>query len=438
MGLLSIILANRERKKAEDAIAAQNQALQGFSEGSTTLGDALGAGIDPRTLQLVQQSRNQADEAKKMRTQNAMRLLQSVADKPDQLASIRDRLSLLQDQGSIGEFTLPGDIRADTSPVGEQGPLPPDQEIPIERPTTPEEALGEIRTELALQGIGTGQGLDLSTLKGLPEEAVNFALKNNLQPGTAAYAEGYRQIQAAGGLKFDPSKLEGQALAFFKETGLNPANPANLKAYNDFLNADETLTSEEFKDVGTLQDRFEKQATVQDGRSIAAAMSRLRSVEPTAAGDLALIFNFMKIQDPGSTVREGEFANAQNAAGIDGKVRNLWNNLLEGTRLNAEQRNDFRRQAGRMAAAQLGKVRPLIEKFRTTAERRGLDPDDVVKWDEFGLKPPKTEEPVTDAPAPLPPAKKQGIISRARELAAQNPGLSPDEAVRMARQELGE
>ncbi|MCK5602016.1 hypothetical protein KAR91_09110 [Candidatus Pacearchaeota archaeon] len=61
----------------------------------------------------------------------------------------------------------------------------------------------------------------------------------------------------------------------------------------------------------------------------------------TAASDLALIFNFMKMLDPGSTVREGEFATAQNATGVEGRIVSLYNNLLKGTRLNTTQRADF-------------------------------------------------------------------------------------------------
>ena len=61
----------------------------------------------------------------------------------------------------------------------------------------------------------------------------------------------------------------------------------------------------------------------------------------TAASDLALIFNFMKMLDPGSTVREGEFATAQNATGVEGRIVSMYNNLLKGTRLNPAQRDDF-------------------------------------------------------------------------------------------------
>jgi hypothetical protein len=63
--------------------------------------------------------------------------------------------------------------------------------------------------------------------------------------------------------------------------------------------------------------------------------------DPSAAGDLSLIFAFMKILDPGSTVREGEFATAAQAGGVDDRIRGQYNKLLSGERLTQNQRDDF-------------------------------------------------------------------------------------------------
>jgi len=62
---------------------------------------------------------------------------------------------------------------------------------------------------------------------------------------------------------------------------------------------------------------------------------------PSAAGDLALIFNYMKVLDPGSTVREGEFATAQNSGSISDIVRAKYNSVRTGERLSQTQRDDF-------------------------------------------------------------------------------------------------
>lgn len=61
----------------------------------------------------------------------------------------------------------------------------------------------------------------------------------------------------------------------------------------------------------------------------------------TGAGDIAAVTGYMKMLDPASTVREGEFATAENAGGVDSGIRNLYNRLLTGERLGAAERRDF-------------------------------------------------------------------------------------------------
>ena len=61
----------------------------------------------------------------------------------------------------------------------------------------------------------------------------------------------------------------------------------------------------------------------------------------TGAGDIAAIIGFMKMQDPASVVREGEFATAENAGGVSAGLRNLYNRILSGERLGASERRDI-------------------------------------------------------------------------------------------------
>lgn len=132
-----------------------------------------------------------------------------------------------------------------------------------------------------------------------------------------------------------------------------------------------------FNDVSVAFDKIQKAAKV-----------------PSAAGDLSLIFAYMKLLDPGSTVREGEFANAQNATGVPGQVLNMYNRALKGERLAPEQRADFLGQAQNLYGAHEEQVRPLFERYRGLAEKAGATPDDVTP----GL--PETEPPA--------PTRKKG------------------------------
>ncbi|MEM8882399.1 MAG: hypothetical protein AAGC82_17565, partial [Pseudomonadota bacterium] len=66
----------------------------------------------------------------------------------------------------------------------------------------------------------------------------------------------------------------------------------------------------DFSDRQGLRKEFIGQTTVKDFRKQAEAFGRIdaSAFEPSPAGDLALIFNYMKVLDPGSVVRESEFA----------------------------------------------------------------------------------------------------------------------------------
>jgi hypothetical protein len=82
-----------------------------------------------------------------------------------------------------------------------------------------------------------------------------------------------------------------------------------------------------------------------------------------AASDLSFIFQYMKMLDPGSVVRESEYATAQNARGVPDTIRNLHNQVLQGRRLTPAQREQFLGTAGNLAAEaeqRMGQVRDDI------------------------------------------------------------------------------
>jgi len=91
-----------------------------------------------------------------------------------------------------------------------------------------------------------------------------------------------------------------------------------------------------------------------------------------------LIFNYMKVLDPGSTVREGEFATAQNAGGISDRVIAKYNNALRGERLAPDVRADFLNRS-EMLYKQMERTHgQLREQYTGLAQRRGVDPKNVI------------------------------------------------------------
>lgn len=101
-------------------------------------------------------------------------------------------------------------------------------------------------------------------------------------------------------------------------------------------------------------------------QEVKSAYSRVLASQDDAVGDLSLIFGYMKMLDPGSVVREGEFATAQNAAGVPERIQNIYNRVVSGQRLSPEQRKLFKAQAEKLykaAQAQEAQVRQGIERI---------------------------------------------------------------------------
>ena len=115
-------------------------------------------------------------------------------------------------------------------------------------------------------------------------------------------------------------------------------------------------------------------------RGVADAFQKIKSaaLNPSAANDLSLIFGYMRALDPASTVREGEFANAQNAGGIDATIRNLYNKVASGERLTQAQRQDFLQSAYGLVESQIPNVQQTIDRYTAIAGRSNLNPEDIV------------------------------------------------------------
>lgn len=133
------------------------------------------------------------------------------------------------------------------------------------------------------------------------------------------------------------------------------------------------------QDEGALRDDFDRLTA--DIRDTVAAYSRIEAAyaNPTGPGDIALIFAFMRMLDPASTVREGEFATAQQTTGIPGWIANLYNQAISGVRLNDQQRTEFLEQARMLREAAVARYDQVGEFFRGLATDYNFDPNRIVR-----------------------------------------------------------
>lgn len=133
-------------------------------------------------------------------------------------------------------------------------------------------------------------------------------------------------------------------------------------------------------DYDKMSDNFRNEPTVKDYNTVRDSYRRIESTSKlgTGFGDLAMIFSFMKVLDPGSTVREGEFANAQEAMGLLQKYRNVPRQWWTGTRLTAEGRAGILAAARELRDAQKSTYEDTVRRYKATAKKYGVDPNDFI------------------------------------------------------------
>lgn len=99
--------------------------------------------------------------------------------------------------------------------------------------------------------------------------------------------------------------------------------------------------------------------------------------------DIALIFSFMKTLDPGSTVREGEYATAKNAGSVPESVVNTYNQILNGKFLNDDQRKNFIETARKSYSGIAKEAETVANRYRSMAKDRGIPENLVVPSNMF-------------------------------------------------------
>lgn len=134
------------------------------------------------------------------------------------------------------------------------------------------------------------------------------------------------------------------------------------------------------KDADSLRSQWLGLPTTKDTQHLAMAWEKIQksSETPTPAGDMSLIFAYMKMLDPSSTVREGEYASAKNAAGVPEQIMNAYNKARDGVILSPRQRTDFVDRAGKIYNAQINAQERVDTYYKDLAQRRKVKPEDVV------------------------------------------------------------
>jgi hypothetical protein len=224
-----------------------------------------------------------------------------------------------------------------------------------------------------------------------PDPSRRAALYNQVRGRVKDFDQ---DIIGAGG---DPNDMEGtMRLVTARAVGYQKPKTPEVKEVNGRLVAvspDASSAREIYaapsvgnfksaKEAAEAEEGLRKEFTSQskDFVTIRNAYNTIEQVakNPSPAADIALIYSIMKVFDPTSVVRETEYATAQNAAGVPDQLRNVWNRILSGERLNPQQRSDFVNQARTIYRTQEQSYNRTRDQYQGITERLGLNPQNTL------------------------------------------------------------
>lgn len=360
-----------------------------------TLQELLGGGLPPGLLSPAQQ------QAAEQRAQNALltnlgfALLQSSRGQPGQ-----GKPSLGQAIGQAGPVGLQAyqqsfdKTLADVLRSVQVAELKRKQDVAtqlqtlapkfLEAQRAPSQTIYDVEGETTVPGAITGYGINkqmLPALMALGPEGMDYATKisqfeKSLRPERVTLKPGEQVIEPETGrvvakVAPTPDKVDlGTHIAFY-----DPQNPGRPIITLPKGKDPKDLTSIELQVGG----QFNTQAApfISLGQNYKKIETAAKN--PSAAGDISLIFGYMKLLDPASVVREGEFATAQNAGNIPESVYGMYNRAIRGERLAPTIREDFLGQAKNLVRSQQEIYKQTIEpRFDSIVQSANLNKQNVM------------------------------------------------------------
>lgn len=128
-----------------------------------------------------------------------------------------------------------------------------------------------------------------------------------------------------------------------------------------------------------LRKERESHKITKETDAVEMSYARMKNTSPTPQGDMRLLYGYMRILDPNTGVKEGEYATATNAASIPDRVRNAYNKAVEGDLLNPDQRTQYMKEAAELVKQQREKQADYDKGIAEIARDRKIDPSKVIK-----------------------------------------------------------
>jgi len=168
-----------------------------------------------------------------------------------------------------------------------------------------------------------------------------------------------------------------ERLSFQERRGVTTAK-RKTKEETDLLKSELKATEETFDRASKIRSEIAKASVDFNKQEGAWIRVQASAEDPSPAGDLALIFNFMKVLDPGSTVREGEFAQVGAAGNLPTQAQRMYEQWATGQKLTVEQRKDVTGRAKKLFTAASALNKRNIAKFISIGKQFGVKRENLL------------------------------------------------------------
>jgi hypothetical protein len=194
-----------------------------------------------------------------------------------------------------------------------------------------------------------------------------------------------------------------------KAAGLTPGTPEWNKALMNAHKLSADPNSGNLKNDLETMKAYRGEDPIKTYNVVHSAYQKARASADlgTSAGDMSLIYAFMKMNDPTSVVREGEFATAANTGGIDDKIINIYNRVRDGQMLTPDQRQQFIQAAQAQYDQAVKNVNDVNSRYQQFSKDYNVNPDRfMIQPEQFPAAALKSGQPVD---VTLPSGKKATI-----------------------------
>jgi hypothetical protein len=244
--------------------------------------------------------------------------------------------------------------------------------VPTKKPSSFDEALKTVMTGLSIAnqyyGIKANMAQETKSKIEADRAQKEVELERRLQTGGQLSQADKNALSKKYLFKSDPIGVPEVNEFELVDSDGNKVWAINRDQYRGLVEE----RGKKFDRTQSIRKEFEN-VTDKNRQAMLAHKKLVTSFDGSPPGDMAGTFLFLKVLDPGSTVREGERAEVENARGVPDSIRNLYNSLLTGQRLTPQQQRQIIAVSARLSGAHQQDFQATQSQFKQLADDMDID-----------------------------------------------------------------